>query len=254
MKEFVIPAKAGIQRVGILIVFEILMMIVMISVADALIIESPTEGQTVVVGEPFEWKVRPSPGETCDTAISFPPFNQTTGRYEWTETLPGDAALGQRGFSIIGKPDYACGVAEVTLNVVLPPTTVLQGIEATMASDKSGTIYLYRDLAGNILRNVSHELEVDGFYSDGVKRDISIDTGTTYTSSDQKVVRPKEISQKDKVMILEALSSGKAVITVRNGSLEDTVSVEVQEKECPPGAMNKWGAVNNSACRPLKKK
>jgi hypothetical protein len=226
MKEFVIPAKAGIQRAGILIVFEILMMIAMISVADALIIESPTEGQTVVVGKPFEWKVRPSPGETCDTAISFPPFNQTTGRYEWKETLPGDANLGRSVFSVNGKPDDTCGIARVTVIVILPPTTVLQGIEV-----ERHNLFLTKVPAGTHGAHFyeTEQLRIKGQYSDGITREVSsLSMGTTYTSSDEKVATV------DGEGLVTAHALGTARITIKNGEHELTVEAIVKEKKEKP--------------------
>jgi pimeloyl-ACP methyl ester carboxylesterase len=136
MKKNVIPAKAGIQRAGILIVFEVLMIIAMISVADALIIESPTEGQTIAVGEEIPWKIRPAHGEVCESVAQGAPFNKETGRYEWTQLIPpqsteGDG-LGRRRLIITGERvkdgDKECLDAIVTINIVLPPTTVLHGI------------------------------------------------------------------------------------------------------------------------------
>ena len=225
MKEFFVLAKAVIQRIGILMVFEVLMTIAMISVADALIIESPTEGQTVIVGEPFEWKVRPSPGETCDTAISFPPFNRTTGRYEWKETLPGDSELGRRGFSIVGKPNYTCGVAEVTLIVILPPTTVLQGIEV-----ERHNLFLTKVPAGTHGAHFyeTEQLRIKGQYSDGVTREVSSSMGTAYTSSDEKVATV------DAEGMVTAHAPGTAHITIKNGGHELTVEAIVKEKKEKP--------------------
>jgi hypothetical protein len=228
----------------------------------------PKAGAVFAPGDLVKVKAIPSSGESVGLVHFYNNLRDDVGThpfdfippYEWEFTIPlqhtGIVEIVAAGATPKGSNSPRLPPAEIAITVILPPTTVLQGIEARMASGKSGTIYLYRDLTGSILRNVSNELEVKGFYSDSVKRDISIDSGTTYISSDQKVVRPKEIDQEDKVMILEAVSSGSAVITVRNGSLEDTVSVEVEEEECPPEAIREYkGAVQITGdCRPLKKK
>lgn len=232
-----------------------------VSVADALIIESPTEGQTIAVGEEIPWKIRPAPGEVCESVAQGAPFNKETGRYEWTQMIPpqsteGDG-LGQRRLIITGEEvkggENVCLDATVTINIILPPTTVLQRIDAKVKDEKDTFMFLYRDINGKVLRNVSM-IDVRGFYSDGVKRDIALDSKTTYVSSDEKVIRRKEVGQEDKASYLEALGHGKAIITVRNGALEDTVSVEVEEEVCPPEAIKDGRLVSASKCGPPKKK
>ena len=112
--------------------------------AMALVVESPKEGQVLVVGETIEWKIRPEPGEVCKSVNHGAPFNSKTGMYEWTYTIQPDDALGQE----LGKQSIIidgesvgkarCRSTRAPIIVVLPPTTTITKIQANFGGKKKG--------------------------------------------------------------------------------------------------------------------
>lgn len=130
--------------------------------------------------------------------------------------------------TLVAIARYADGTAakkEVEISVVLPTTVVLTGISVDPAP-----IFLKKLPEGsdpNDIRIAETEyISVGGIYSDGVKRNISdASDGTTYTSSDEKVVTV------DSEGNLKAQGIGKTTITVRNGKFSATVKVTVDPYE-----------------------
>ncbi len=241
MKEAVIPAEAGIQSIITLMVFAVLVMTAIVPMAHALIIESPVEGQTLVVGEEFEWKVRPAHGEVCKSVAGGAPFNSTTGRYEWKDRVTPDQAsgreLGQQSFMAMGEPmsrDGLCLDASVNVNVVLPATTVVTGIGASFNGDKKAFPSIARKPNGELVAlGVFSEdkLYVSAFYSDDVMRDIADYPKIKYISANEKVaivIPPDRVGTRP---LVQATGPGKTDIVVQYGAFTDRVSVVVDE--CP---------------------
>ena len=191
------------------------------SLTTALIVESPKEGQTIVVGEPFQMRVKPAPGEECKSVdLGNTPFNPLTGRYEATHQLPLQHPLGRRKLIVVGEPahdDAECLDTRVTVNVVLPPTTTLQEISV---DPMVRNLFLEPE----IFR--TKEIGVAGLYSDGVERTIKGSAfGNTYHSSDEKVVTV------DAEGVMHAMGLGKATIKVKNGGLmAESIPVVVRQK------------------------
>jgi len=111
---------------------------------------------------------------------------------------------------------------EVQIQVVLPSNVVLTGISA------SPTYILFQKMppGSDPIKVSAYETEsvaVGGIYSDGVKREITAATsGTTYNSSDEKVVTVSPEGD------IAAQGLGTATITVRNGKYSATVKVVVK--------------------------
>ncbi len=246
MKKVVIPAKAGIQ--GFVLV---LVMVVTATLAHALIIESPKEGQVLVVGEEFQWKVRPAPGEVCKSvAGGAPPFNSATGMYEWTDrATPDEVKSGEReqqDIMIMGEAmsrDGNCSDASVKVTVVLPPTTTVQSIGAKISGDNKTFLEIARKPSGELLvtegTNSTDEISVGATYSDGVDRRIVGNPDLTYESLNEKVAKVFAPGQWEKTeddrripyALVQATGPGKTDIIVRYKGHESRVTVHV--KECP---------------------
>jgi len=209
--------------------------------ADALIIESPVEGQTIVMGEPIQWVVRPEPGEVC-TSINGGenPLNPATGKFEYTDIIqsngPLSHSLGKQNFWVMGEggdKDSLCLDAKVTLTVVLPPTTVVVSIDAAFTGGKKTFLEIARKLSGELVvtegTHSTNELSVSAVYSDGVERGIASKPETTYKSLNEKVavVIPRIGTRP----LVRATGPGKTSIIVQYGEFTDRVTVHV--KECP---------------------
>ena len=208
--------------------------------ADALIIESPVEGQTIVMGEPIQWVVRLEPGEVC-TSINGGenPLNPATGKFEYTDIIqsngPLSHSLGKQNFWVMGEggdKDSLCLDAKVTLTVVLPPTTVITSIDAAFASGKKTFLEIARKPNGELVYSgVSNtdQLSVSGVYSDGVERGIASKPETKYSSANEKVaiIIPRIGARS----LVKATGPGKTDIIVQYGGFTDRVTVNV--KECP---------------------
>lgn len=237
MERIVIPAKAGLQKRTGLIVLGVLVMAAIVSDTYALIIESPTEGQTIVVGEDIEWKVRPAPNEVCKSVAEGTSFNSKTGRYEWTERITPDEELGQQRFIIMGEPLHeggSCLDATVNVTVVLPPTTVVESISAHDKGDpydKFIPLRIVLDPQKEPIFKSNSGIEVDGIYSDGVKRDISSDPKTVYQSLDEKIAT---VTVKEGKAVVAAVGPGKTEILVSHGPNQDRIEIKVREFICQP--------------------
>jgi len=108
-----------------------------------------------------------------------------------------------------------------SLLVKLPPNVVLQSI---IVDDYKTLFKLPMGSSPEEMQRIeSRQLRVKGMYSDGVKRKLtSSASGTTYTSSDETIVKV------DKEGKVTAQGIGKAKITIRNGSYSATVDVVVK--------------------------
>jgi hypothetical protein len=112
--------------------------------------------------------------------------------------------------------------ARVEINVVLPSNVTLQGISV------DPTRILLQKLPeesepNKISAYETRNIGVSGLYSDGINRYIALSAdGTTYTSSDDKVVTV------DAEGNVTARDLGSATITVKNGKYIATVKVVVK--------------------------
>ena len=200
--------------------------------AFALQILSPKEGQVVYQGDRLTVIVQPAPGEDWkEVLIEGVPmnYNLITNEYKAEVEIPRDESIGIISFSVAG---YDRNGKELllkrTLFVKLPPNVVLQGIMAGSKVVSGSTLVLLEKLpAGSSATDIEtyekSELSVHGQYSDGVNRILtSSASGTTYASSDEKVVT---VDKEGKVV---AQGIGKAKITVRNGNFSANVDVLVK--------------------------
>jgi len=211
----------------------------------AIILERPVEGQTVVVGEPYDVWVRPAPGEVCDSVGPGLSFNEKTGRYEGTHKIDPEElreASEQFRLGIEGEGRF-CRNAKVTVTVILPPTTVVRGIGTSFTGDKETFLEIARKPGGELVvtegTHSTSELSVSAIYSDSVLRDIITNPGVKYTSANEKVAIVFPPGQgKDSFgdvvkgyALVRATGPGKTSIIVQYGEFTDRVTVNV--KECP---------------------
>ena len=209
--------------------------------ANALIIESPVEGQTIVVGEPFKWVVHPAPGEVCKSIAGEDFLNSVTGRYEDTDVIEPTESLGKQNILVPGKAVDAnapCRSAKVTITVVLPPTTKIVSIGADFDGRNETFLQIARKPNGDFVPSGSaneNTLSISADYSDGVARDIKNNPDVIYKSLNEKVaivILPgKEGNPYDELALVKATGPGKTSIIVQYGELTDRVTVNV--KECP---------------------
>lgn len=192
--------------------------------AYALTIISPKEGQVVYQGDKLPVIVKPDAGEKWEEVLFyiFPMrYNMLTGRYEEEIEIPKDE-IGNVDFTILAYDKTGREVKLIrTLFVKMPSNVVLQSI---LVDDYKT---LFKLPSGSSLEDIqrieSRQLYVRGIYSDGVKRTLtSSATGTSYTSSDEKVVTVNSDGK------MTAQGIGTAKIIVRNGSLSAEVKVIVK--------------------------
>jgi hypothetical protein len=194
------------------------------------VIEKPVDGQTVVIGVEFDVWIRPE--SSCKGVVDFDgnamPFNSKTGRYEWKETLPPSWSLGKQLIRMDNMPGRGCRDAAVTINVVLPSTTTVQKIDAHEEGEDGKKMFLRRTLTAQkeLFRKVGARIEVEGFYSDGVKRSIAADPKTTYQSLDEKIAT---VEVKDGKVVVTPVGRGETEIVVSNGPHQDRLKVYVDE-------------------------
>jgi hypothetical protein len=139
--------------------------------------------------------------------------------YELTFTIPADFTGKD---TLVASEKFSDGTIiekEVEILVVLPSNVVLKSI----AVDPK-VIFLEKLPIGSdpakVMTYETEDISVGGMYSDGVKRNITSSAdGTTYTSSNEKVVT---VSPEGDVSVQGV---GTAKITVRNGKY--SVDVEI---------------------------
>jgi hypothetical protein len=202
----------------------ILIVFFMLRDANALSIASPTEGQIVTQGQRLTIIVKPDEGEKWEEVILniYPmTYNILTKDYRQDIEIPEDE-IGNIDFTV-GAYDSTGKEIEVkrSLFVKMPPNVVLQSINV------ENLMILYKapaDLNPDDKKTFEErQITVAGIYSDGFNRQItSSSMGTTYTSSDEKIVK---VDSEGKVTP-QAL--GTANITIRNGKYSATVKVIVK--------------------------
>jgi len=195
--------------------------------AFALQIISPKEGQVVYQGDRLTVIVKQDTGEDWkEMLIEAVPmsYNFLTNEYKAEIEIPRDETTGIISFFVAGY--YRDGkelLLKRSLFVKLPPNVVLQSI---VVFDQDYML-LYKLPAGSdptdMQRIESRQLSVSGIYSDKVKRKLTTSaSGTTYTSSNEKVVT---VNSEGKIT---SQGFGNAKITVRNGKLSADVEVVVK--------------------------
>ena len=210
--------------------------------ANALIIESPVEGQTIVVGEPFKWIVRPAPGEVCKSIAGEDFLQFVTGRYEYTDVIEPTESLGKKNILVPGRAvdaNASCRNASVTVNIILPPTTKVVSIGADFDGRNKTFLEIARKPTGELIvtegTRSTDTLSVSAYYSDGVARDMKNNPNVTYKSLNEKVAIVIPVGQKgnkyDELALVKATGPGKTDIIVQYGEFTDRVTVNV--KECP---------------------
>ncbi len=186
-----------------------------------LLITFPANGTQVSPGATVHVVATPQSGAIVDKILIVGPdvaVVDNVAPFEFDLLIPVDA-IGTFGISAVGKQgtDTYYTSNAVTLQVV--STANLQAI--TLIPEET------------ILFAVgeNEDLTVFGSYDDNAVRDItSPDTGTTYFSSDPNIVTVSSEGSST------AVSVGTATIVAQNGSLQDSVSVNVLLPNQPPVA------------------
>jgi hypothetical protein len=199
------------------------------SIGMGLEITQPLPGSRVQAGDKVLVQTQPGVGENLKSVlimadridkssiISQPPFNFEfiiDPTFTGVLTIFADGKL--EDGTIIKK--------KVQINVALPKGVVLKSIEA-----EPNTVFLSKLPEGSDPKRVRvfevKSLSVGGVYSDGVEREItSSSAGTTYTSSNESVVK---VDVNGKVT---AQGVGTATITVKSSNLKTVVQVIVKSK------------------------
>jgi len=183
------------------------------TVREPLIITSPKNGDTFKEGDTVKLVAELS---NDDPEILYVDFDVTKGldhcptgltthpRYECSFKIPPGSpqiieisATGKKVYGAISSP-------WISIKVILPPNITLQQLQSF-----TGNRLFFSRL------NENHQIYLKGIFSDGVKRDVwSASTGTTYNSSDEKVVTVNSDG------LVTAKGPGKASITAVNGDKE----------------------------------
>ncbi len=198
----------------------------------AAILIFPKENEQVYAGSWITVIVKPDPGEQWQgfvlgfKALEYDSFSKV---YKTNIQVPNDV-LGYRDDLRVLGVDKDGNEVELKRRVFvkLPPNVVLQKIVAGSKVVSGSTLVLLRKMPeGSSPTDIENyekaELSVYGNYSDDVERDLtSSSSGTTYTSSDEKVATV------DKEGKVTAQGIGKAKITVKNGKYSAMVDVIVK--------------------------
>jgi hypothetical protein len=191
----------------------------------ALEIIEPVEGQSYEIGSTIRIVVKPGTGEKWIKAgVGFTeiPYSLLNGAFIGEYNISKDMTPGEIELMISAISESNQVVAlKRKIKIVLPSSVILKTIDID-----PNPVFLYKMPLNSDPNDVrifeTKSLGVGGMYSDGVERGIaSASSGTTYTSSNEKVVT---VSQNGKVT---AQSIGAAKIIVRNGKFSTDVEVIV---------------------------
>lgn len=194
--------------------------------AWSLTIVSPEEGQVVNQGDKVTVIVKPDSGENwTEVYLSITPmtYSGLTNDYRETMTISSNT-MGNFDFNVYAYNDDSGKSIKVTRNILvkMPQDAVLLSIMV------SNEIMVVRKVPPDIIVDDIQQIEtrplsVAGVYSDGVTRLITSSAmGTTYSSSDEKIVT---VDSEGRV---RAQGIGEAKITVHNGNYIAEVEVIVQ--------------------------
>ena len=185
----------------------------------------PTSGTIFKPGDKVIVKLKIEPNENLkgvwfytiemrDSDLDFtPPYNfkfTVPPDFSGTGTIVADGKL----------QDDSHIESKIQIKVVLPNNTVLNKLII-----EPSKVYLIKVPEGTQGAHFYEEkqLDVEGLYSDGIKRELTYSaSGTTYTSSDETIVKV------DKEGKVTAQGIGRTIITARNGSYSATVDVIVK--------------------------
>jgi hypothetical protein len=206
------------------VILGIMLWVLLLGIAHsshAIVITSPQDGARFKEGDTVTVVAELSPGDPEMLYVRFFVTKAmddcgeitTHPRYECTFTIPpGSPSVIQISAGGKGR-DTIVESQTISISVTLPPTVTLQGLKSALGNK------LFLVMIGE-----NEQLYIKGVYSDGVERDLSSAlTGTTYTSSDEKVVTI------DKDGLVTAKSVGTARITVKNSKHELVVEAEVKD-------------------------
>jgi hypothetical protein len=207
-----------------------LILLVMTDTVQALVITSPRSGETFHEGDTVKLVAELSPNDPEILYVNF--FITKDGgecskgeitthpRYECTFTIPSGSPRSIKVWAVGALIEGAISSPKITILVALPPTVTLQELKA-FTGNTSNKLFFFQ-----IGQN--KRLHVDGIYSDGVDRDLSLAaSGTIYTSSDENIVTI------DGDGLVTAKNLGTAHVTIKNGKYEVTIDAIVKTEPNP---------------------
>lgn len=115
------------------------------------------------------------------------------------------------------------GKVDRALAYTHPPTRVT--IDVPRLITKEGRI----TMSGAVSCTKDHDLRVPLKWSDDAGTVAAPTTGTTAESSDTNVISSVDVAEDDGSIVLRTANDGTATVTVKNGSMSDTISVTVSE-------------------------
>jgi len=193
---------------------------------------SPAEGTQVEAGSTVTVRVDPegvgvligvmfvANGGTMETNMGtdfvvLPPY---TWSFTISKNYVGSVNVTAAG-KVLGQKTGTAPMAELNLVAVVPSTIILKSLRVR---DDQRTLFMRPSWA--------EKLYVYGQFSDGIERQVSSSTlGTTYQSADAT------IAMVDPEGMIAAKSVGKTTITVKNGSAQLKVEVNVLPPKVKPG-------------------
>jgi hypothetical protein len=190
-------------------------------------IVEPKRGNIYHPGDRVTLKAMTGPNEQPITVFLYATQMQyselySVAPYELSFTIPVDFTGKD---TLVASAKFSDGTIvekEVEINVVLQSNIILTGISV------DPTFILLWKLPpdsnpNEVMAYETEDISVGGTYSDGVKRGITFSSsGTTYASSDEKIVTV------DKDGNVTAHGVGEATITIRNGKYGATVKISVK--------------------------
>lgn len=208
-----------INKIGLL---SLLFTVAMIRTSHALVITSPQNGTSFKEGDTVQLISEFTPDETeAIVSVSFLVSGlvnvcndeiKTHPTYKCSFKLPPGSprTISIQAYAVtFTGPKYS---QEISIIVGLPSTITLKELR----SFTGNTIYFFQ-LGQN------KKLYIKGKFSDGVERDLSAaQTGTTYTSSNEKIVTVNADG------LASAKGPGKAQITIRNNDRKLIVDAIVE--------------------------
>ena len=179
--------------------------------AEALVIVSPAPGTTVKPGELVTLRVAPGAGEIATEVVVVSDGDPVTATFDGTHYV-GQVRIPRDGVG----PDLLVAFA------------VLQGggvsfADVAVTIDPGALRTLFLTIPERMtFAGETAGAELRGLFEDGVVRDLStVDTGTTYSTSDPQVLALHPLG------IIQARANGTATITATNRGKDTDISVTV---------------------------
>lgn len=210
-----------INKIGLL---SLLFTVAMIRTSHALVITSPQNGTSFKEGDTVQLISEFTPDETeTIVSVSFLVSGlvnvcndeiKTHPTYKCSFKLPPGSprTISIQAYAVtFTGPKYS---QEISIIVGLPSTITLKELRSF-----TGNRMFFSRIGQN------DQLYIQGIYSDGVERDLEKgEAGTTYTSSNEKIVTVNADG------LATAVAAGTAQITVRNGDKKLIIDAVVQPK------------------------